>query len=67
LKPEEIKNFVPGYIPTIDHIDPEVNEVLKMKPIAGGLFGPDCGVFNPTTASNRYFEYTKEKYPQRLK
>ncbi len=66
LKPEEIKNFVPGYIPTIDHIDPEVNEVLKMKPIAGGLFGPDCGVFNPTTASNRYFEYTKEKYPQKV-
>ncbi len=66
LKPEEIEKFVPGYIPTIDHIEPEVNEILNMKPIAGALFGPDCGVFNPTTASNRYFEYTKEKYPSKV-
>lgn len=66
LKPEEIEKFVPGYIPTIDHIEPEVNEILNMKPIAGALFGPDCGIFNPTTASNRYFEYTKEKYPSKV-
>ncbi|HAV92613.1 TPA: hypothetical protein DCW38_05470 [candidate division WOR-3 bacterium] len=66
IKPEDIKNFVPGYVHTIDHIDKEVNEILQMKPIAGALFGPDCGVFKPTTAANRYFEYTKEKNPEKV-
>ncbi|MDD3803876.1 MAG: FAD-binding oxidoreductase [bacterium] len=66
LKPEEIKRYVPGFIPTIDHIDKEENEILKMREIAGGLFGPDCGMFNPTSASNRYFEYSKEKNPQKI-
>jgi len=66
LKPEEIKSYVPGYIYTIDHIDKEVNDILQMKEIAGGMFGPDCGIFNPTTAANRYFEYAKEKNPDKI-
>ncbi|MGE3062769.1 MAG: NAD(P)/FAD-dependent oxidoreductase [bacterium] len=66
LKPEDIKKYVPGFIPTIDHISKEENEVLNMKEIAGGLFGPDCGMFNPTSASNRYFEYTKEKHQSKI-
>lgn len=66
VKADEIKKFVPGFVHTIGHIESEVNEVLKMREVAGGLFGQDCGMFNPTTASNRYFEYTKEKHPGKV-
>src|SRR3954471_16841592 len=47
---------VPGLRAGIDQIDPEVNEVLQMKPIAGGVFGPDCGSFDPSAAAQGYFE-----------
>ena len=56
LDAAEVEKKVPGLKAGIDHIDPEVNEVLKMKPIAGGVFGPDCGSFDPSQAAQGYFE-----------
>lgn len=52
----EVEKKVPGLRTGIDHIDPDVNEVLQMKPIAGGVFGPDCGSFDPSQAAQGYFE-----------
>lgn len=56
LDPAEVEAKVPGLRSGIDHIDPEVNDVLGMKPIAGGIFGPDCGAFDPSAAAQGYFE-----------
>jgi len=66
LKPEEIKNLVPGYEYGIGHISDDENEILQMKEVAGALFGPECGVFNPTTASNRYYELAVEQNPGKI-
>jgi FAD-dependent oxidoreductase domain-containing protein 1 len=56
LGPAEVEKKVPGLRSGIDHIDPEVNELLQMRPIAGGVFGPDCGSFDPSAAAQGYFE-----------
>jgi glycine/D-amino acid oxidase-like deaminating enzyme len=56
LDAREVEKKVPGLVAGIDHIDPDVNEVLQMKPIAGGVFGPDCGSFDPSAAAQGYFE-----------
>jgi len=56
LDPAEVEKKVPGLKAGIDHIDPEVNEVLQMRPIAGGVFGPECGSFDPSAAAQGYFE-----------
>ena len=56
LDAAEVEKKVPGLRAGIDHIDPDVNDVLGMKPIAGGVFGPDCGAFDPSAAAQGYFE-----------
>lgn len=56
LEPAEVEKKVPGLRTSIDHIDSEVNELLQMEPIAGGVFGPDCGSFDPSAAAQGYFE-----------
>jgi glycine/D-amino acid oxidase-like deaminating enzyme len=56
LDAREVEQKVPGLVAGIDHIDPDVNEVLQMRPIAGGVFGPDCGSFDPSAAAQGYFE-----------
>jgi FAD-dependent oxidoreductase domain-containing protein 1 len=56
LDARQVEEKVPGLRTSIDHIDPEVNEVLKMRPIVGGVFGPDCGSFDPSAAAQGYFE-----------
>jgi len=56
LDARQVEEKVPGLRSGIDHIDPEVNEVLKMRPIVGGVFGPDCGSFDPSAAAQGYFE-----------
>ncbi len=66
IKPDEIKKLVPGFEHLTSHIDEEENEILNMKEIAGGLFGPDCGAFNPTTAATRYFTYVQEKHAGKI-
>ncbi len=56
LEPREVEKKVPGLKAGIDHIDPEVSELLGMKAIGGGVFGPDCGAFDPSAAAVGYFE-----------
>jgi glycine/D-amino acid oxidase-like deaminating enzyme len=56
LDAAEVEKKVPGLKAGIDHIDPDVNDVLKMRPIAGGVFGPECGSFDPSAAAQGYFE-----------
>jgi glycine/D-amino acid oxidase-like deaminating enzyme len=65
LEAPEVEAKVPGLRAGIDHIDPEVNEVLQMQPIAGGVFGPDCGSFDPSQAAQGYFERALETFSGR--
>jgi FAD-dependent oxidoreductase domain-containing protein 1 len=65
LDAREIEQKVPGLKAGIDHIDPDVNEVLGMKPFAGGVFGPDCGSFDPSAAAQGYFERGLEGFAGR--
>jgi FAD-dependent oxidoreductase domain-containing protein 1 len=65
LDAREVEQKVPGLVAGIDHIDPEVNEVLQMRPIAGGVFGPDCGSFDPSAAAQGYFERGLESFAGR--
>lgn len=54
--PEQIEAKIPGLKCAIDHIDPEVAEYLEFQPIVGGVFGKDCGAFDPSQAAVGYFE-----------
>ena len=65
LDAAEVEAKVPGLRAGIDHIDPEVNEILQMKPIAGGVFGPECGSFDPSAAAQGYFERGLEGFDGR--
>lgn len=56
LTPAQVEAKIPGLHCGVDHIDPEVREALGMEPIAGGLFGADCGSFDPSQATVGYFE-----------
>jgi glycine/D-amino acid oxidase-like deaminating enzyme len=56
LSAEEVERKVPGLRASVDDIDPEVREVLGMQAITGGVFGPDCGSFDPSQAAQGYFE-----------
>jgi glycine/D-amino acid oxidase-like deaminating enzyme len=55
-KPEQIEAKIPGLKCGIDHIDPEVAELLGFEPIVGGVFGNDCGAFDPSQAAVGFFE-----------
>jgi len=63
LSPEDIAKKVPGYKPGIDHLDKEIVEMLEIEEVVGGLFGPDCGTFNPTSCAIAYFEKSQENFP----
>jgi len=65
LNAAEVEQKVPGLRTGIDHIDPDVNEVLNMQPIAGGVFGPECGSFDPSQATQGYFERGLEAFDGR--
>ncbi len=54
--PEQIEAKIPGLRCGVDHIDPEVCEYLGFQPIAGGVYGRDCGAFDPSQAAVGYFE-----------
>lgn len=56
LDATEVEKKVPGLKTGVDHIDPDVNEMLGLQAIAGGVFGPDCGSFDPSAAAQAYFE-----------
>jgi len=63
LKPHEIENKIPGLLCGIDHMDPEIVEALEFEPIVGGIFGKDCGSFDPSQAAVGYFERALNDYP----
>lgn len=65
LDAAEVEKKVPGLRTKVDHIDPEVNEVLGMREIAGGVFGPECGAFDPSAAAQGYFERGLEGFAGR--
>jgi len=65
LDPDEVEKKVPGLRASVDGIDPEVREMLNMQPITGGVFGPDCGSFDPSQAAQGYFERGIEAFDGR--
>lgn len=44
-------------------MDPEIVEALEFEPIVGGIFGKDCGSFDPSQAAVGYFERALNDYP----
>ncbi len=56
LTPEQIEAKIPGLKCGVDHMDEEVREFLGFEPIVGGVFGKDCGAFDPSQAAVGYFE-----------
>ncbi len=62
LSPEEIERMVPGIKTRITDDDPEIIELLGIQDIVGGLFGPDCGSFDPSAAAKGYVEMVLKKY-----
>ncbi|TET18117.1 MAG: FAD-binding oxidoreductase [Candidatus Cloacimonadota bacterium] len=62
LDPVKIMEMIPGYKPGLDHLDSEIVEMLELKEIVGGLFGADCGVFNPTACAIAYFDLSCKNY-----
>ncbi len=66
LTPEEIEKKVPGIICDVNKIDPDIVEFLEMESIVGGLFGPECGEFNPTSAAQGYYDYVVNNYGDKV-
>ena len=60
LDPLLIEKKVPGIKTSVKNIDPEIVEFLEIKDIVGGLFGLDCGSFDPTAVAKGYFNKAKE-------
>lgn len=56
LDPAGIEEMIPGYKATLNHLDAEIVEMLGIEEVVGGLYGEECGVFNPTACAMAYFE-----------
>ena len=56
LDPAQVEARVPGLRCSAAEVDPEVREYLNMEDIVGGVFGADCGSFDPSQAAVGYFE-----------
>ena len=56
LSPAQLEAKIPGLRCGVAEVDPETREYLKMEPIVGGLYGPDCGAFDPSQAAAIYFD-----------
>jgi FAD-dependent oxidoreductase domain-containing protein 1 len=57
-----IEELIPGYKAGIDHLDPDIVEMLQIEEVVGGLYGEDCGVFNPTACAVAYFDIACKDY-----
>ncbi|MCK4321327.1 FAD-binding oxidoreductase [candidate division WOR-3 bacterium] len=66
LSPEEIESMIPGLKTGVDHLDPDILEMLSISPIVGGLFGRGCAILNATSAAQAYFEYSTSKHPEKV-
>jgi FAD-dependent oxidoreductase domain-containing protein 1 len=56
LSPAQVEARIPGLRCSVEAVDPDVREYLGMQDIAGGVFGRDCGSFDPSQAAAGYFE-----------
>ena len=65
LSPGQVEARIPGLRCSVAQVDPEVREVLGMEDIAGGVFGRDCGSFDPSQAAVGYFERALADFPAR--
>jgi glycine/D-amino acid oxidase-like deaminating enzyme len=55
---EELKEMIPGL--NVDFSGDEEAELMNLHEVSYGLFGPDCGVLDPTRLVEHYFEeFTK--------
>ena len=63
--PEQVEAMIPGLRCSVEAVDPEVREFLEMEPIAGGVFGKDCGSFDPSMAAAGYFERALGDFPNK--
>ncbi|NTV73615.1 MAG: FAD-binding oxidoreductase [Holophaga sp.] len=64
--PAQVEAMIPGLRCSVDAVDPDVREYLEMEPIAGGVFGKDCGSFDPSQAAVGYFERALKDYPGKV-
>ena len=63
LSTSQVEAKIPGLKHNVTHVDPEVREFLGLEPIAGGVFGHDCGSFDPSQAAVGYFERAMTDFP----
>ena len=63
LSPAQVEAAIPGLRCAVDAVDPDVREFLAMEAIAGGVFGRDCGSFDPSQAAVGYFERALADFP----
>jgi glycine/D-amino acid oxidase-like deaminating enzyme len=63
LTPAQVEAMIPGLRCAVDAVDPEVRELLGMEAIVGGVFGRDCGSFDPSQAAAGYFERALCDFP----
>ena len=63
LTPDQVEAAIPGLRCAVDAVDPDVREYLAMEAIAGGVFGRDCGSFDPSQAAVGYFERALADFP----
>jgi len=63
--PAQVEARIPGLRCSVAEVDPEVREYLGLEDIAGGVFGRDCGAFDPSQAAVGYFERAKTDFPVR--
>jgi len=65
LSPGQVEAAIPGLRCAVDAVDPDVREYLAMEAIAGGVFGRDCGSFDPSQAAVGYFERALTDFPNK--
>ena len=65
LTPDQVEARIPGLRCSVAEVDPEVREYLGLEDIAGGVFGRDCGSFDPSQAAVGYFERAMADFPVR--
>ena len=65
LTPAQLEAKIPGLRCGVDGVDPETREFLGLEPIVGGLFGPDCGSFDPSQAAGGFIERARTEFRTR--
>jgi glycine/D-amino acid oxidase-like deaminating enzyme len=63
--PAEVEARIPGLRCSLAEVDPEVREYLGLEDIKGGVFGRDCGSFDPSQAAVAYFERAMNDFSAR--